>query len=398
MKSVMDSAEPGAPAAAGGIPLCVPHLAGREWEYIKECLDTNYVSSVGAFVGRFERMVADAVGARYGVATVNGTAAIHIALLVAGVEPDDEVIMPTLTFIAPANAVRYANAWPFFVDAEPAHWQIDPAKVEEHLRRDCAWRDGQLRNSRTNRRVKALLPVDILGHPVDMDPLRALADEFKLALIEDATESLGASYKGHSVGTQSDVGCFSFNGNKLITTGGGGMLVTDDEPLARRAKYLTTQAKDNPIEFVHGAVGYNYRLTNIQAAMGCAQLEQLATFLRAKRRIFDTYAEAFDSVPGITLMRESTDVTSAHWLTTILVDKPAYGRDGHELMGDLAEVGIQSRPLWQPLHRSPAHPDGHRDCPVADSIHGKALSLPSSVGLEAEQQAVIINRIRSLAK
>jgi len=176
------------------------------------------------------------------------------------------------------------------------------------------------------------------------------------------------------------------------------MLVTDNEALARRAKYLTTQAKDDPVEFVHGAVGYNYRLTNIQAALGCAQLEQLATFLRAKRRIFDTYAEAFESVPGITLMPESTEVTSARWLSTILVDKSAYGRDSHQLMDDLAEAGIQSRPLWQPLHRSPAHPDGHRDCPVADSIHARALSLPSSVGLEPSEQSVIINRIRSLSK
>jgi perosamine synthetase len=394
----INTAEPGAPAAAGGIPLCVPHLAGREWEYIKECLDTNYVSSVGSFVNRFERMVADTVGARYGVATVNGTSAIHIALIVAGVETDDEVIMPTLTFIAPANAVRYAGAWPFFIDAESEYWQIDPGLVEEHLRRNCRVVSGVLRNTRTNRRVKALLPVHILGHPCDMDRLRALSSEFKLALIEDATESLGATYKGHPVGTLSDVGCFSFNGNKLITTGGGGMIVTDDEELARRAKYLTTQAKDDPIEFVHGAVGYNYRLTNIQAALGCAQLEQLETFLRAKRRIFETYREGFARTPGITMMRESPEVTSARWLSTILVDEHVFGMDSRDLMERLAEVDIQSRPLWQPLHRSPAHPDGRATCPVADDIQSHALSLPSSVGLEPKQQTAIINRISALSK
>jgi perosamine synthetase len=376
----------------------VPHLAGREWEYIKECLDTNYVSSVGAFVNRFERMVADTVGAQYGVATVNGTAALHIALIIAGVEPNDEVVMPTLTFIAPANAVRYAGAWPFFVDADPDNWQMDPAAVEDHFHRDCKWVNGELRNARNGRRVKALLPVHILGHPVDMDRIRALAQEFKLAVVEDATESLGATYKGHPVGTLSDAGCFSFNGNKLITTGGGGMIVTDDEQLARRAKYLTTQAKDDPIEFVHGEVGYNYRLTNIQAALGCAQLEQLEGFLLAKRRIFDAYAEGLGSVPGITMMRESSEVTSARWLSTILVDPSAYGRDRHELREALAEVDIQSRPLWQPLHKSPAHSDGARDCPVADSIQSRALCLPSSVGLEVEQQTAIINRICALSK
>ena len=396
--SAINTAEPGAPAAAGGVPLCVPHIAGREWEYIKECLDTNYVSSVGEFVNRFERMVADTVGVRYGVATVNGTAALHIALIVAGVEPNDEVVLPTLTFIAPANAVRYVGAWPFFVDAEPDHWQIDPAAVEDHLRRDCKWVNGELRNTRTNRRVKALLPVHILGHPADMDRLRALAGEFKLALIEDATESLGATYKGHPVGALSDVGCFSFNGNKLITTGGGGMIVTDDERLARRAKYLTTQAKDDPIEFVHGEVGYNYRLTNIQAALGCAQIEQLEVFLGAKRRIFDTYSEGLRSIHGISMMRESPDVTSARWLSTILVDASAYGRDRHELRERLAEADIQSRPLWQPLHKSPAHTDAARSCPIADSIQSRALCLPSSVGLELEQQTAIISRIYGLSE
>jgi perosamine synthetase len=275
---------------------------------------------------------------------------------------------------------------------------MDAARVEHHLRQDCRWENGELRNSRTKRRVKALLPVHILGHPADMDPLRALAQEFKLALIEDATESLGATYNGHPVGTLSDVGCFSFNGNKLVTTGGGGMLVTDDERLARRAKYLTTQAKDDPIEFVHGAVGYNYRLTNIQAALGCAQLEQLGTFLRAKRRIFDTYSEGLSSIPGITMMQESGDVTSARWLSTILVDKSAYGLDRRGLREALDAAGIQSRPLWQPLHRSPAHPEAHTNCPVADSIHARALSLPSSVGLEPDQQTAIINRIRELSK
>ncbi|MEZ4731762.1 MAG: aminotransferase class I/II-fold pyridoxal phosphate-dependent enzyme [Caldilineaceae bacterium] len=249
------------------IPLCVPEIRGKEWQYIKECLDSGWVSSVGAYVERFEQMVADYVGAKYAVATVNGTAALHIALLVAGVQPGDEVITSDLTFIAPINAIRYVGAYPVLMDAEPHYFQIDVQKVSDFIQQECRWQNGRLWNKRTQRPVTAILPVHILGHPIDIDPLIALAQEYNLRLIEDATESLGALYKGRKLGHLGEVACFSFNGNKLITTGGGGMIVTDDEAWASKAKYLTTQAKDDAIEFIHGEIGYNYRLTNIQAAM-----------------------------------------------------------------------------------------------------------------------------------
>lgn len=384
-------AEPGAPVGAGVVPLSVPEIRGMEWTYVQECLDSGWVSSVGTFVERFEREFAAGVGTRFGVATVNGTAALHVALILAGVEANDEVLVSALTFIAPVNAIRYLNAWPVFIDAEPDYWQIDPAKVVEFLTTNCVWRDGHLFNRATGRRVKAILPVHILGHPVDMDPIVQIARRLELRVIEDATESVGAHYRGRLVGDLGDVACFSFNGNKLLTTGGGGMIVTNRADWAERAMYLTTQAKDDPIEFVHNTVGYNYRLTNVQAALGCAQLELLGDFLVAKRRIASRYEQAIAEIPGLRVMPEAPWARSTRWLYTVLVDQPEYGCDSRALMHRLRAARIQARPLWQPGHRSPAHRDaGVFSCPVADRLNRDALSIPCSVGLtEADQQRVI---------
>src|SRR6202167_138990 len=281
------------------IPLSVPVIQGNEWRYMKECLDTNWVSSVGPFVDRFEEAIATQVGTRFAVATVNGTAALHVALLLAGVKPEDEVVVSTLTFIAPVNAIRYVGAWPVFIDAEPVYLQMDPSGVVDFLERGCRWHDGALHNKLTGRRVSALIPVHILGHPVDLDPILEVARKYGLKVIEDSTEGLGADYKGRSLGCLGDVACFSFNGNKIITTGGGGMLVTNNQEWAHRAKYLTTQAKDDPIEYLHREVGYNYRLSNLLAAVGCAQMEQLPAYIAAKRRIAARYTEKLQNLPGI---------------------------------------------------------------------------------------------------
>lgn len=389
--------EPGAAVEPGSIPLSVPAISGNEWKYVKECLDTGWVSSVGAFVDRFESELAAYVGTKHAVATVNGTAALHVALLAAGIKPDDEVLVPTLTFIAPANAIRYAGAWPVFIDAEPEFWQLDPQKVATFLEEECHSVNGELRNKESGRCVKAILPVHILGHPVDMDPILELARKYNLMVIEDATESLGATYKGRMVGRLGDIACFSFNGNKVITTGGGGMIVTDNEVWARKAKYLTTQAKDDPVEYVHGEVGYNYRLTNIQAAIGCAQLEQLNDYIAAKRRIAGAYTESFRGLPGITQMREAPWAQSIYWLYSILVDESA-GGGSRSLMHALANRGIQSRPLWQPLHHSPAHA-GSRSyrCSVADKLNREALSLPSSHSLRPEELTRVINAVKDFS-
>jgi len=390
----MGAREPGALAAPGEIALCVPHLAGNEWAYVKDCLDTNYVSSVGSYVTRFERAIADRVGVPHAVATVTGTAALHIALLVAGVEPEDEVLVSTLTFIAPVNAIRYVGAIPVFIDAERTFWQMDPDAVREYTTTQCTWSGGVLRNRVSGRRVRAILPVHILGHPVDLEPLAQLAREYALTLIEDATESLGAAYRDRPVGSIGHLACFSFNGNKLITTGGGGMLVTANASWARRAKYLTTQAKDDAIEFVHGEVGYNYRLTNVAAALGCAQLENLDQYIDAKRRIAQTYTTAFTNVSGLTPMTEAPWGTSVWWMFTVLVDPDAFGCDSRALLHELANEGIQARPLWQPIHQSPSSPsEERRACPVADALNAMALSLPCSVGLTERDQARVIDAV-----
>ena len=225
-------------------------------------------------------MVAEQSETKYAVATVNGTAALHVALLVAGVQPDEEVLVSTLTFIAPVNAIRYVGAWPVFIDAEPIYWQMDPARVVEFFERDCRWTEGKLYNRRTGRHVSAIIPVHVLGHPVDLDPIMEVARKYGLKVIEDATEGLGATYKDRGLGCLGDIGCFSFNGNKIITTGGGGMMVTDNEEWAIRAKYLTTQAKDDPIEYIHGEVGYNYRLTNFCLQLAARRWSNFAPLLR----------------------------------------------------------------------------------------------------------------------
>ena len=390
---------PGAPPSADFIPLIVPEICGNEWKYVKECLDTNWVSSVGSYVDQFEKMTAERAGTKFAIATVNGTAALHIALLLAGVQAEDEVLVSTLTFIAPANAIRYVGAWPVFIDAEPKYLQMDSACVAEFIESDCRWDGLELRNRRTGRRVKAILPVHILGHPVDLDPIMEVASKYSLQVIEDATEGLGASYRGRNLGSIGHVGCFSFNGNKIITTGGGGMLVTNNAEWAARARYLTTQAKDDPIEYVHNAVGYNYRLTNLLAAMGCAQMEQLDVFVEAKRRIATSYRESLADLPGVRLPEEAEWAFSTFWMYTPLIDEKQSRIDSRQLLRKLNENKIQARPLWQPMHRSPAHDSsGSPPCPVADALHRQAISLPCSVGLSRSSQDQVVAVISNLLR
>lgn len=393
--AIKEPMAPGAPAAAGVIPLCVPEIHGNEWRYIKECLDTSWVSSVGDYVDRFETELARRTGRRHAVATASGTSALHLALLLAGVQPDDEVLVSTLTFIAPVNAIRYVGAWSVLIDAEPDYWQMDGGKLAEFLARECEWSAGALRNRTSGRRVRAVLPVHVLGHPADVQPIRDAALRHELTLIEDAAEALGTLYRGRPAGSFGDTACLSFNGNKIITTGGGGALLTDDSRLAARAKYLSTQAKDDPLEYVHHEVGYNYRLTNVQAAMGVAQLEQLDAYVEAKRRIAARYQEALAAVPGIVPMPEAPWARSTFWMYTVLVRESEYGLDSRALLSRLGERGIAARPLWQPLHRSRAHVgcQAYR-CEVADALWRDGLSLPCSVGLSVSDQQRVIDAIR----
>jgi perosamine synthetase len=379
------------------IPLSVPEIRGNEWKYVKECLDTGWVSSVGDYVNRFERMIAETVGTHSAVATSSGTSALHIALLVSGVQPDDEVLVSTLTFIAPVNAIRYVGAWPVLMDAEPQFWQIDAQKVSNFLKSNCQYTNGELRNRKTGRRVKAILPVHILGHPADMEPIVSVAREFSLPVIEDATECLGAKYRGHSAGSIGDIACFSFNGNKIITTGGGGAIVTSNTEWAARAKYLTTQAKDDQVEFVHGEIGYNYRLTNIQAAFGCAQVEMLPLYIEKKLAIASRYETGLKA-PGIALMPEAPWAESIFWLYTVLVEEEQFGMSARGILKELEMRGVQTRPLWQPMHRSPVHRNCEAfQCETADCLHARALSLPCSVGLAESDQDYVIESLLDLA-
>ena len=374
-----------ASAMSERIALSVPHLQGHEWAYVKECLDTGWVSSVGPFVDRFEREVAAFVGSAHAVAVASGTAGLHMALAVVGVRPGDEVLVSDLTFVAPANAIRYCQAEPVFVDVEPRTWQMDVSTVERFLRA-CPRGSEGCRNPRTGRRIAALLPVHILGMACDIERLSALGREFGVPVVEDAAEAMGVRCGGRHAGTFADAGVFSFNGNKVITCGGGGIVVTPRRELAAKLRYLTTQAKDDPLEYIHHEVGYNYRLTNLQAALGCAQLEQLPRFLARKRAIAQGYAAALRDVDALTLMPQPAGVEATWWLYTVLLPMGTTVPQRQAILRRLHAQGVEARPLWHPLHALPPF----RACEQlgiehAPDLYARAVSLPSSVGLTDAQ-------------
>jgi len=375
------------------IPNAVPYLGGNEWKYLKECLDTNWVSSAGAFVDRFERDLAAYAGVPHAVATVNGTAALHVALLAAGVQPGDEVLVPALTFMATANAVAYCGAQPVFLDSEEVSWGLDAGKTAEFLSRECVVKAGHVVNRGTGRVVRALLPVHLYGHPCDLDAVLEVAGRYPLAVVEDAAEALGARYRGRAVGGDGLVSCLSFNGNKIITTGGGGMVLTRDEGIARRVRSLTTQARLDSLEYVHDEIGFNYRLTNIQAALGVAQLEQLESFVEDKRATAAHYTEMLAGVPGLSVFREAAWARSTYWMTSIVLDERRCP-DVRALLRRLNAAGIGARPLWRPLHLQPvfAKAQTYR-LEVAGRLYDRGLSLPCSVGITPEERQAVVDAL-----
>jgi perosamine synthetase len=380
----------------GRIPLSEPALDGREWEYVKDCIDSGWVSSAGSYVTRFEEAIAERVGGRHVVATSSGTAALHLALVVAGVKEGDLVLVSDLSFIAPANAIRYAGAFPVFVDPHPDTWQMDTERIEDFLRSRSRSEGSGTIDTSTGRRIAAILPVDILGHPVDMDEILGLAEGHDLQVVDDATESLGARYRFLPVGSSAPFACLSFNGNKIITTGGGGAVVTSSAELADEIRYLATQAKDDPIRYVHKKIGFNYRLSNVAAAIGCAQLERLDEHVSAKRRIAETYKEGLADLPRVAFMPEQDWATATYWLSTILADSPDLAEG---LLAGLHNRGVEARPLWQPLHESEAHPGAeYLGNGVSSDIAARSVSLPSSVGLERAEQEMVIDIVRSVAR
>ena len=367
---------------AGPVVLHEPSFTGNEWLYLKECLDSTFVSSVGKFVDRFEVELATFTGARYAVAVVNGTAALHIALKLAGVKPDDEVLIPALTFVATANAVTYCGATPHFVDSEERTLGVDAAKLRGYLVSHTEQRLGQCVNSATGRVIRALVPMHAFGHPVDIDGLMAVAHDFNLALVEDAAESLGSYYHGQHTGTFGLMGTLSFNGNKTITTGGGGAILTNDKELARHAKHLTTTAKlPHAWEYRHDEIGYNYRMPNLNAALGCAQLEQLPAMLDAKRTLFKRYQAEFAQVSGLKLIGESEQCKSNYWLQSLLLnDEQSNQRD--DILKATNEAGFMTRPVWVLMHELVPFKDCPRmDLSGAQSLSQRLINIPSSSGL-----------------
>ncbi len=367
----------------GRIPLSVPEISGNEWTYVKECLDSGWVSSVGSYVTRFEDCLKSYVGTDFAIATVNGTAAIHLSLLALGVGPEDEVIVPSLTFIAPVNCIRYCGASPVFMDCDPETLCLDVNKVKEFLRSECRrGRSGEAINIATGKRIKAALPVHVFGHPADMTPLLELAKEFHFEVIEDATESLGSEYRGAKTGSLARIGCFSFNGNKIITTGGGGMVVTSDEAAAYKIRHLSTQARTHPLEYDHDMIGYNYRLTNIQAAVGLAQMERLDEFIAIKRNNAGTYRHLLEGINSVEMMWEQPWARSNFWFYTIRIK----GGQRQSLCSRLQAKGVETRPLWKPIHSLPMYQScvSYRTEHV-DGVYRDCLNLPCSVHLRREQ-------------
>jgi aminotransferase in exopolysaccharide biosynthesis len=359
-----------------------PRFAGNEWRYLRECLDSTFVSSAGKFVDRFEADLAAYTGARHAVAVVNGTAALHVALRLAQVRQNDEVLVPALTFVATANAVTYCGAVPHLADSEEGTLGLDPRALRAYLQRVTEMRNGQCVNRSSGRVIRALVPMHAFGHPFDIEGVLAVAREFSLAVVEDAAESLGSYVADRHTGTFGLMGVLSFNGNKTVTTGGGGAILTNDGALAARARHLTTTAKvPHRWEYRHDEVGYNYRMPNLNAALGCAQLEQLPGFLQAKRRLFQQYAAAFTAVTGVRLLAEPRDCRSNYWLQTLLLDeRHADKRD--EVLAAANDAGLMARPAWTLMHRLPAFASCPRmPLPVAESLERRLINLPSSAHL-----------------
>lgn len=365
------------------IPLCIPQIEGNELKYVEDCIKTNWVSSVGSYVDLFEKKFSEFVGSKNAVVTMNGTAALHLALLTLGIGKGDEVIVPSMTFISPVNTIRYVGAEPVFCDVCRDTFVMDAERLEELI----------------TPRTKAIIPVHIYGHPADMDKIVQIAKKHNLFVVEDATESLGALYKGRMAGTMGDIGCYSFNGNKLITTGAGGMLVTDDDSLAKRAKFLSTQTKVTlPNKaFYHPEVGYNFRMPNLLAAFGVAQLENIDGYICKKIEHAKLYNELLGNIAGLTLPCQHEGVRNCYWLYSVIIEDD-FGISRDEVIEKLSQNGIESRPFFMPVHDMPPY-KGSRcgSLDVTQELYKKGLNLPSSVGLTEKEIRLICNTIAYMA-
>jgi perosamine synthetase len=367
-----------------------PNMGGNELKYVTECITTGWVSSVGSYVDKFEKMAAEFAGTKYAVATSSGTTALHIALILMDVKPEDYVIAPNITFIATLNSIKYTGASPILIDTHPGTWQMDLDLLEEFLANETEQKDGACYYKKDGRRIKVLMPVHVLGNMGDMDRLMALAQQHHLIVIEDSTEALGSYYKGQHAGSFGLMGTFSYNGNKIITTGGGGMIVTNDEALAKKAKHLTTQAKSDPFEYMHDEIGYNYRLVNVAAAMGVAQMEQLPGFIQRKHEIIDFYKTALNGVGDISFQEVSGEVNPNWWLPTIKTEKQK------QVLKLLNDSKMQSRPFWVPMNqlRMFANDIYYNKTNRSNYVYQHCLSIPCSTNITNEELQAVADKIK----
>lgn len=360
------------------IPIAFPDLNGNELKYVTDCIKTSWISSVGPYVKKFEDSFASYCESSNGVAVANGTVALHLALSALGIGKGDEVIVPSFTFIASANSVIYSGAKPVFADSDFNTWNMDTSKIEELI----------------TPRTKAIMPVHIYGNPCNMTAIRKIADEYGLYIIEDAAEAHGATYKGKKVGSLSDIGCFSFFGNKIITTGEGGMCITNDDALAEKMRKLKDHGMSRERRYWHDVLGFNYRMTNLQAAVGLAQLERINSFLESKRNIFANYRKHLAGIKGIHFQKELPDARSVYWMVSLMFDND-FGCSKQEIVNHLESCGIETRPVFYPIHHLPPH-KAYLKMPICEMISNNSLSFPSFVGLSDEDIKYICEKIKSL--
>lgn len=367
-------------------------MGGNEWKYVKDCLDTGWVSSVGSYVDQFEKMSAEFAGTKFAVATSSGTTALHISLIMLGVDQNDLVITQNITFIATVNSIKYTGAHPVLIDTDENNWQMDLDLLEKFLEEETDQKNGACFHIKSGRRIPVIMPVHVLGNICDMDRLLALAKKHNIIVIEDSTEALGSYYKNKHAGSFGLLGTFSYNGNKIITTGGGGMIVTNDEALAKRAKHLTTQAKSDPFEYMHDAVGYNYRLVNVAAAMGVAQMEQLPSFIDRKKEVIAFYKKELSGVGDITFQGVRDDVNPNWWLPTIKTSKQ------REVLKGLNDNKLQSRPFWVPMNQLPMFKNDvfYNQTDRSDFLYKHCLSIPCSTNITDEQLQSVVQKIKEV--
>jgi perosamine synthetase len=377
------------------IPLSVPHISGNEAKYLLECVDSTFVSSVGPFVNRFEEMVALAAGSKGAIATSSGTTGLHLALVSVGVKPGDLVVIPSFTFIATANAVSHAGAEPWLMDIETSSWTLDPALLREELKNKTVKKDGRVVHKNSGKPIGAIMPICTMGVTPDMDALEAIAREYGIPLVIDSAPALGVKYKGTPIGARGDVAVFSFNGNKTVTAGAGGAVVSNKPELLKLARHLSTTARVSQ-EYDHDRVGYNYRMSNLQAAVGCAQLERLDEFIEAKRRINKAYNESLGTIKGIGVFPSPSWSESVCWFSGVVIEDATFP-PVTEICKLLREDGIEARPFWKPMHfQKPYERALQSILTVTESVWNKILTLPCSTNLSISDQKKVIDSLKRI--